>query len=204
MSNEMIKLEHFTSEIMSGVAEEKAKIELEQKRRLEADYEKKELEYLESAYSIIQNGLKDIDREKNAIISKTLMKNKVALLNGRKKIINRVFQKAIERLEARTKTEEYKEELVKKIDSLMEYMGEGKYVIYINYKDKNLYEFLQAKYPEHNVFIERKNIEMIGGCKLLNESKNVFVDASYAKRLEEEREDFLQYCEIQIDDKVGD
>ncbi len=45
---------------------------------------------------------------------------------------------------------------------------------------------------------------MIGGSKLLNTSKNVFIDDSYAKHLEEERENFLQYCGIQIDDKVGD
>lgn len=200
----MIKLEHFTSEIMSEVSAEKAKIELEQNKRLKEDYDKKELEFLEDAYEIIQNSLKDIDREKNAVISKTLMKNKVALLNGRKNIIDHVFQEATKRLEARTKTEEYKEELINKINKHIEYMGQGDYVIYINYKDKELYRFLQERYPEHQVLIERKNIEMVGGCKILNKDKNLFIDDSYAKRLEEEREDFLQYCEIQIDDKVGD
>ncbi len=200
----MIKLEHFTSEIMSGVAEQKSQIELEQDKRLKAEYDKKELEYLESAYEIIQTGLKDIDREKNEVISKTLMKNKVALLNGRKNIIDEVFAQAKKRLEAHAKTEGYKDELIEKINTHMDYMGQGDYVIYINYKDKELYRFLQELYPKHQVFIERKHIEMIGGCKLLNKTKNVFIDDSYAKRLEEERADFLQYCEIQIDDKVGD
>lgn len=200
----MIKLEHFTSEIMSGVAEQKSQIETEQDKRLKEDYDKKELEYLEAAYEIIQTGLKDIDREKNEVISKTLMKNKVALLNGRKNIIDEVFAQAKKRLEAHTKTEGYKEELIEKINTHMDSMGHGDYIIYINYKDKELYHFLQDLYPEHKVFIERKHIEMIGGCKLLNKTKNVFIDDSYAKRLEEERTDFLQYCEIQIDDKVGD
>ncbi len=200
----MIKLEHFTSEIMSGVAEQKSQIELEQDKRLKTEYEKKELEYLEAAYEIIQTGLKDIDREKNEVISKTLMKNKVALLNGRKNIIDEVFTQAKKRLEAHTKTEGYKDELIEKINTHMDYMGQGDYVIYINYKDKELYRFLQERYPEHQVLIERKHIEMFGGCKLLNKTKNVFIDDSYAKRLEEERADFLQYCEIQIEDKVGD
>ncbi len=137
----MIKLEHFTSEIMSGVAEQKSQIEMEQDKRLKADYEAKELEYLESAYEIIQNGLKDIDREKNEVVSKTLMKNKVALLNGRKNIIDQVFEKATKRLEEHTKTEQYKDELTQAIDKQMEYMGEGDYIIYINYKDKDLYHF---------------------------------------------------------------
>ncbi len=200
----MIKLEHFTSEIMSGVAEQKSQIEMEQDKRLKADYEAKELEYLESAYEIIQNGLKDIDREKNEVVSKTLMKNKVALLNGRKNIIDQVFEKATKRLEEHTKTEQYKDELTQAIDKQMEYMGEGDYIIYINYKDKDLYHFLKEKYPKHQIHIEQKHIEMIGGSKLLNTSKNVFIDDSYAKHLEEERENFLQYCGIQIDDKVGD
>lgn len=200
----MVKLEHFTSEIMSGVAEQKSQIETEQDKRLKEDYEKKELEYLETAYEIIQTGLKDIDREKNELVSKTLMKNKVDLLNGRKNIIDKVFAQARKRLEAHTKTEAYKEELMGKINTQMDYMGQGEYIIYINYKDKELYRFIQEHYPNHQVFIERKHIEMVGGCKLLNKTKNLFIDDSYAKRLEEERADFLQYCGIQIDDKVGD
>jgi hypothetical protein len=45
---------------------------------------------------------------------------------------------------------------------------------------------------------------MLGGCKLHNKSSNVYLDDSLAKRLEEEEEEFLQYCGIEIEEKVGD
>jgi len=204
MRTENIKLEHFKADIMNDVADKKRVIEERVDTKLKKEYETKELQFLEEAYNIIQSGLKQIDRQKNEVISKTQMENKVKLLHKRKTIIDNVFMKAREEIEKFTKTEEYKKDLIAKIKTHMEFLGEGDYTIYINYKDKALYRELQDLFPDANVFIERKYIEMLGGCKLLNNTTKVYLDDSIAKRLEEEEEGFLQYCGIEIKDEVGD
>ncbi len=204
MRTESVKLEHFKADIMNDVADKKRLIDERVNTKLKNDYDVKELQFLEEAYNIIQSGLKQIDREKNEVISKTQMENKVRLLNKRKSIIDQVFLKAREEIVKYTKTEAYKDELVKKITEHMKFLGDGEYTIYINYKDKDLYHFIQQTFKDANVVIERKYIEMLGGCKLLNTTTNVYLDDSIAKRLEEEEEGFLQYCGIEIEDEVGD
>lgn len=204
MRTENVKLEHFKADIMNDVADKKRTIEERVNEKLKKDYEAKELQFLEEAYEIIQSGLKKIDREKNEVISKTQMENKVRLLNKRKSIIDNVFMKAREEIVKYTKTPEYKEKLIQKIKEHIELLGEGEYTIYLNYKDKDLYNEIQEIFKEHKVFIERKYIEMLGGCKLLNNTTNVYLDDSIAKRLEQEEEGFLQYCGIEIEDEVGD
>lgn len=204
MRTENIKLNHFRADIMTEVAEKKRTILEQAQKKFESEYEAKELQFLEEAYNIIQSGLKKIDREKIEVISKTEMENKVKLLHKRKEIIDRVFEKAKEKIDEYTKTEEYKTNLLAKIKEHMDYLGEGEYTIYLNYKDKDLYNLVQDTFKDANVMIEKKYIDMLGGCKLLNNTSKIYLDDTIAKRLEEEHEDFLQYCNIAIEDKVGE
>jgi V/A-type H+-transporting ATPase subunit E len=204
MRTETVKIEHFRADIMNDVAARKHIIETEANQKLEKEYNRKELEFLEEAYNIIQEGLKKIDREKTEVISKTQMENKVKLLNKRKEIIDSVFQKAKVRIKEYTKTEEYVTDLIAKIKEHMKFIGEGEYTIYINYNDKDLYKRIQDNFKDCKVFIERKYVDMLGGCKLLNTTTNIYLDDSIAKMLEEEEDDFLQYCKIEIEDEVGD
>ncbi len=199
-----VKLERFRADIMRDVTEKKKAIETRVENKLAKEFEQLELQYLEDAYEIIQNGLKKIDKEKNEVISKTQMENKVKMLAKRKEIIDKAFNQARVKIEAYTKTEEYKRKLIQKIKEHMEFLGDGNYIIYINYKDKELYKELQEAFPDHKVFIEKKHIEMLGGCKLLNTTTNVYLDDSYEKRLEGEEENFLQQCGLEINEKVGD
>lgn len=198
------KIERFTSYIMSDVSDKKRVIETSVRDKLEKDFDAKELKYLEDAYEIIQSGLKKIDREKNEVISKTLMENKVKLLNSRNEIVEEVFAKSKTKLIEYTKTEQYKIDLIAKIKAHKEFMGEGDYTIYLNYGDKELFDFIKENFPEDKVFFENKNMDLIGGCRLLNEQSKMYIDDTLAKGLEEEKENFLMYCGIKINEEVGD
>ncbi len=198
-----IKIEHFKSEIMNDVADKRKIIEKHVYDKLEKDYKEKEFRFLEEAYEIIQTGLKNIDKEKNEVISKAQMENKVRLLAKRKEIIDTVFKKAKEKIAEYTKTKEYNKQLILDIHKHMELLGEGEYVIYLNHQDKELYKDVKNQFKDSKVVFERKYIEMLGGCKLHNTTKNTYLDDSIAKRLEQEEDDFLQYCGIDIE-KVGD
>jgi len=204
MSNEINKLANFSVDIMTDVSREREKIEKEVDERLKKDFDQKENQFLDQAYDLIQKGLKIVDREKGEVISKTLMENRVKLLNKRKQILDAVIERAIERIRDYTKTEEYKQDLIVRIKRHIEFMGEGKYIIYLNYKDKDLYQFIHDAFPFTKVFIEKRNIEMIGGVKVHNTTTNVYIDDSIVKRFEEEEENFMQYCGIEIEDEVGE
>ncbi len=204
MSNEINKLANFSVDVMTNVSRERKSIEDEVQARLKKDYDLKENLYLDQAYDLIQKGLKIVDREKGEVISKTSMENRIKLLNKRKEIIDTVIGKAIKRIEEYTKTYEYKQDLIVRINKHIDFMGEGKYIIYLNYKDKNLYQFIHDAFPFTKVFIEKRNIEMIGGVKVHNTSTNVYIDDSIIKRFEEEEENFVQYCGIEIEDEVGE
>lgn len=204
MSNEINKIANFSVDIMTDVSREREKIEKEVEERLKKDYDQKENEFLDQAYDLIQKGLKIVDREKGEVISKTLMENRVKLLNKRKQIVDEVIERAIEKIREYTKTEEYRKQLLVRIKKHMDFMGEGNYIIYLNYKDKELYQFVHDAFPSTKVFIEKRNIEMIGGVKVHNTTTNVYIDDSIAKRFEEEEENFMEYCGIQIEDEVGE
>lgn len=204
MSNEINKLANFSVDIMTDVSREREIIEKEVNERLRKEYDQKENQFLDQAYDMIQKGLKKVDREKDEVISKTLMENRVKLLNKRKTIVDQVMEKAKERIREYTKTDAYKQQLIVRIKKHIEFMGDGNYIIYLNYKDKDLYQFIHDAFPFSKVFIEKRNIEMIGGVKVHNTSTNVYIDDSIIKRFEEEEENFMQYCGIQIEDEVGE
>jgi vacuolar-type H+-ATPase subunit E/Vma4 len=198
------KLDRFSSYIMNDVADKKRLIDTRVDEKLAKDYDIKELQFLEEAYEIIQKGLKSIDREKNELISKTLMDNKIKLLNTRNEIIHEVFEKAKESLRQYTKTDGYKQSLIETINKHKDYMGEGEYTIFLNYSDKDLYHDVQECFKEDKVFFEPKSEDIIGGCRLLNTVSNMYIDDTLAKRLEMEEENFLMHCGLDIEEEVGE
>jgi vacuolar-type H+-ATPase subunit E/Vma4 len=204
MSKEINKLTNFSIDIMADVSLQREKIVAEVDERLKKDYDLKESQFLDQAYDLIQKGLKIVDKERNEVVSKTLMENRVKLLSKRKAIIDEVFEKAIQQIREFTKTEEYKLDLLDRIKRHLEFLGEGNFIIYINYKDKELYQFVHDAFPYTKVFIEKRYIEMYGGVKIHNTTTNVYIDDSIAKRLEEEEENFMHYCGIEIEDEVGE
>lgn len=196
-----MKLDRFKAEIMSDVADRKSSIETKLKKRLDKEYHDREVEYLEEAYEIIEKGLKRIDKEKNEIISKVSMENRVKLLAKRKEIMDEVWIRIIKKISDYTKTEKYKKQLIAMIESDMEFIGDGDYIIYLNNADEWLREDVQQAFPKATVELEDKRIEMLGGCKLHNITKSTFLDDTFAKKLEKEEEYFLQNCGIEIDEK---
>lgn len=192
------KLERFTNDIMSDVTAKRQEILQEVENVLEKKYKEKEMEYINTSYEIIEDGLKKIDKEKNEIISKTIMDNRVKLLNKRSEIIDRIFDGVVEVIKEFTKSKEYYDYLVNMIKDSINSLGEGKKVIYINYNDKQYLETLNKEF-ENNVILENKTIDMLGGCKVHNKNSNIFLDNSFSKKLKDQRDGFLQKCKLEIE-----
>ena len=44
-----------------------------------------------------------------------------------------------------------------------------------------------------------KTVEMIGGIRMLNKTKNIYINDSLKSRLDEQRKEFLKVCSIEIE-----
>lgn len=191
------KLERFTNDIMNEVSIKRQEILNNSEQYYNDEFNKKHKEYLEENNKLIQESLKKINKEKNQIISKAITDNNKMLLKKRAELIESVFSKAKDKIRDYTKDSNYYEELVKIIQKNISCIGEGDLEIVISYSDKEYLDSLKQCFP-YNIILENKNIEMLGGCKVTNKTLNLFIDDSYAKRLEDQKESFLQTCNIHI------
>lgn len=192
------KLERFKNDIMVDVAAQKADLLAVFNHAYEEEFDRKETQYLTESYKIIQTGLKKIDKEKHEILSKAIIDNKMQLLNKRSFVIEGVFELAKKKLRAFAASEDYYEYLVEMIESNLKKIGSGEVEIYINDADEKFLEDLRKRF-QCMFLLENKNIDMLGGCKLKNKTAGLFIDDSFAKRLEDQKDTFLQNCKIEIE-----
>lgn len=195
------KLNRFNEEVVGYAKSKSQVIEEKVNARLKKDHDAIESKHLGEAYELIQSEMKKIDKEINELSSKTLMENKIRLLNKRNEVIASVRKAVLEKLAAYMKTESYYKSQVDRIDRHISFMGRGKYLIYLNYSDKDLYGKLVAKYPEISFKIEKKSMNVVGGLKIHNLDTNMFIDDTLIKKIDDEMDDFLRYCGIEIDEK---
>lgn len=198
------KLKKFSTEVLGEANETSQKKMQEFTEKLAAEYDKKETEFLEEGYYTIQNGLKQIDKEKSGRISKTLMDNRQQVLQKRADIVNRIFDSLKHKLNDFTKTEEYLQLLERRIERTIEILGNKGCKIILTSTDLSRAGSVLQKYPEVLFESEAKQVKrpMIGGCQGYYEEKNLFYDHSFAKQMEEQRQRFLQEIakELKIED----
>jgi len=190
------KLEQFTATVMREAAEKRKKIyeqiENERKQLLEQN----ELEVLEQAYIQIQNSIRDILKEKNEKISKVLLDNKRRLLQKREQIVEEVFQSITDKVKNFVQSPDYYDFLINNIIEGCNTVGSGDLVIYINKSDlplkEKIAEQIRLKLGNDNFSIEEEKHDMIGGAKIFNKTKNLFINNSLSEKIQYEKEHFLE------------
>lgn len=192
------KLEHFTNDVMSDVSEERRQIIEEVDKELRILYNEKEMDYLGQAYEIIQEALTDIDQEKNEQLSKTVMENKVKLLRKRNEMITGMFDDAKDQLRAYTKTQAYFPHLLELIEDAKANLGEGDLIVTLNASDVGIVSEVEEK-SGLKVTLESKKLDLLGGCKVYNQSNNTVVDHSFVRRLDDQREEFIFKCHLDVE-----
>ncbi|GKX30848.1 hypothetical protein SH1V18_33280 [Vallitalea longa] len=192
------KIDKFAHDIMTDVSKKRKAIMEQTEKELEAIYEEKELAYLSKAYEIIQNGLKSIQREKNEILSRSIMDSKRKILKAREDIIKDTFEDAEKKLKNFTLKKDYCAYLKKMIKEDIEQIGKGDILIYIANTDEKYLAPLNKEF-DNNVALEDKNNKMIGGCKIFNKTRNIFIDDSFYSKLYGQKEIFLHNCNLEIE-----
>lgn len=188
------KLKKFSAEVL-GQANEAGQKKLQAfLDKLVVEYDKKETEFLEESYHTIQNGLKQIDREKSSLLSKTLMDSRQQVLQKRTQIIDQVFDRVRQELLVFVQSPAYPGLLEKRIEKTLQVLGEGKKRIILTKEDMDGAGSMLAQFADVSFEVEARQAGggMIGGCQGYHLDKNIFYDNSFAKQVAEARNRFLQ------------
>jgi len=192
------KLVRFSNDIMSDLGEERNMMLKEVEEREKEAYETKELALLTQAYEKIQSALLKIDKEKNELMSKTLLDNRTRLLHKRLELVDEIFNESVLRLQAFAKSEAYMSHLLGLIEEGRHVLGVGNLEVYLNYSDYMIKDQV-IEATGLKVVLEPKQVNLVGGCKIYNRTSQKVVDYSFANALEDLREDFLHKCNLEVE-----
>lgn len=192
------KLEQFTNDIMANVALKRQKVLAGVDKDIERRYKEKESLLYTEAYDVIQEGMKEIDREKNEVVSKAVMDNRILLFHKRAEIVADVFKRVRKQIRDFCSEETYYDYLLKMIKEDLEHLAEGDKVIYINHTDKLHQEKLE-KDLGMPITIENRHKDFIGGCKIVDKENSLFIDDTFESKLMSQKEDFIYSCQIKVE-----
>ena len=192
------KLKSFAAIVMEDAEKQRkerlAELEKKKKKRIE----RKENEILADAYEQIQQAVARKKRENGERALKIETEVKKELILFREEIIDRVFSKVHEKLVEFTSSADYQSWLVKRTIKASVEVGKGKKVIYLSSGDMKFKEAIEKCAPEAEVICDSDGEDFIGGVKVFNSDKNLFVNYSIKDMLDEKRSVFLQESGMSI------
>ena len=159
--------------------------ENEAKKNLQISKEQADHNYL----SIVNESQVEVEAERKRINSLTEVEIRNILLQTKEKIVDKAFQKAIEKLEDFAETDEYYTFLTKQIKKAASKLSSKDFFIQVNYKDKkwlasgNL-ESLSKKLDILLVLLDQTD-NFIGGCKIQTKDGSITYDGTIDNRLAE-------------------
>ncbi|MCX7715100.1 MAG: V-type ATP synthase subunit E [Clostridia bacterium] len=183
------KLTSFSAFVLQEAKEQSSRVieEIEYKKNEIVD--KKELELLTDAYERIQKMVSKYSRENNERVLKVEMGFRKELLVKREQIMNEVFSEVIKKINEYVDSPDYKNWLVKKIESACAEVGEGNKIVYITEKDSRYRQEIEKDNVVVNTVCED---DFLGGARVYNSDKKIFADYSIKQMLEDEKHNFLK------------
>ncbi len=191
------KLQRFNKDILEDINSERKAMLEQAYKELNDYYLKTEKEYVIEANESINNAIREIKRRNQIKRSKIIMEHKMTLLEKRNAIIEKIYFEATKKLINFSKTEDYKEFLIKKLNRIKRVIGDDLEVT-LSYRDRELKDFIE-EHGKVRVIIANKKRELIGGLICHNEKKGILVDESFAKTLADKKEEILRICNLQVD-----
>lgn len=183
------KLQTFKETVMRDAEQKKEEIVKEMQQVRQQAVSQAENEFLEKAYATIQREKTAIIREKNERISKALADSKRTLLQERETILNQVFAFLYERIDQYRTTQEYRDYMINLIQAGLKSVGEGEVVVFLDQRDDALKQELADKL---HCQTQTDSLDIIGGCRVINRTKNIICDNSLIERISEMKGSFLE------------
>ncbi|HHW47855.1 MAG TPA: hypothetical protein GXX14_04445 [Clostridiaceae bacterium] len=201
MRSIMDKLRYFNEVMLKDATAERDRILHQVKALSEERIAREKSKFQEEAELFLRKETTLAEIEKNSIISRAIIESKQLLAKTRNEIIETIYNDVENRLIEFVQKEEYIGYLSRQIIDSCSLAGEGKLIVYLCKRDmerlKGLLEDIKPNLPQ-DVAFEQTGNEIIGGCKILNQTAGIIVDNTFIKRLESSRDSILEICGLHI------
>lgn len=192
------KIKRMSDSVINSVNAEKRRILAEAQAKSENELNSLASRLDGETKEQIEKYRKEISFEHRKAISKVKLDSKHTLVSERNKLTEEIFNSVRKRLvEFCGNKEEYGDYLISRIAQCAEQMGCEKISIFLGEKDAGFSDIVKEKCSMVSDVILDKKIN-VGGFKAVSQSGNISVDMTFESRLEGERENFAQYCNIEI------
>lgn len=183
------RLNKFTSKVMADAKRKSDELEAELAREKSTRLEKSRDEFLQEAYSCIQDCAAKLQKENNERVRTAEFEAKKVILKKREEIIDRVFDRAAEKLREFYNGADYEMWLSEKLERALKEVGAGAKEVYLTERDAKA---LAGKLPENVTVTEVSDKEFWGGVRVKNSERGIMADYSFYELLKSERGGFLQ------------
>lgn len=192
------KLDKFSETIYTKATREKEAIIKRAKREKDCNIKEKELNYLEKAYTCIQDSIRGIDQQKEEMISKAYMEQKKQLLHAREAVAREVYDMAVSQLKEYTKTDAYKEFLFTSLEDNLAQLGDGEISVTLSPKDERFLDELKAKHGDIFRLYDGHD-DLLGGSILENKTNRRYINDTLLENLNETlHKKFNEVCGLKI------
>jgi len=197
MTNENEKLEKFKLAVFAEIDIKTTQIQQEAQEYKEQKIEKSKQEQLEKSYFMIQNKSEEIKKQCKREVAKRSLDAKRSLLIKRNEITLRVFENVKNKLLEYTKTQDYKQYLIKTIAEFSKINSYESIDILIRSEDMKFSDDIKTAYAKNCNVKEFPSIK-VGGFIARNDEIGVYFDETLEKKLEAQKGFFIEHSQLNI------
>lgn len=181
------KLQHFTSVTIENVQKECDKVVTEYKEKMDKYFEEHKdaaIKKARLATSIAEDGIK---RKASQEYTSVQMHLKRKINHKQVELKDKLFGQVKELLSEYVKTDEYRNYVLEKIESIKKFAGSDELVIVLDPKDAKLADEIS---PSSTIKVTVGEKSFIGGVVGQIPSKNILIDDSFESKYEEIKEKY--------------
>lgn len=181
------KLQHFLNASIEDAQNRSQKMISDYKEALAKIADEHKAETLKKAELQIKVEEDKLQRNRNKEISKQVLHIKRKITKKQAELKNKLFVEVAHMLEEYMSTEDYTKLLVKEIKEAVDIAGESDVTIYIDPADS---ESLSKLEMMTGASLTISEYSFMGGTRAVIRDRNILIDNSFAKKLEEAKENF--------------
>lgn len=181
------KLQHFLETSMEDAKNQSEQMITEYTAALEKLFEEHKEETQRKSALRIKTEKDRLIREKNKELALRQIAIKHEITDRTKRLADMIFVEVENRLEKFMQTPAYEELLIRQIHEAADFAAGEPMTIYIDPSDETLLGYLESA-TGMQISISRYSFK--GGTRIILRSRNVLIDNSFEKKLEEARESF--------------
>ncbi len=177
----------------------------EQKSAMKSEVKQMKIERLKAAEDqakrdseqLIREKLSEAQSRETVILASKTKEGQKKLFIARREMVDKVFEKAAERLIEYTKTDAYQKKLLESARAVAEVFGGSDCELYVNERDMKSADDIRALFGG-NATVTADNSIRIGGVKGSCRSLRIIADETLDTKLEAQREWFVENASLSV------